>query len=292
MDGGSVRAVIRNATEADLAACTDVWLSTQSPPVDGPVAPLPLYGHELRTGRLLVAEVAGEVVGFGATLTRGDVTYLADLFVRPSSQDRGVGRQLLEELQTDNKGSLFTFASDDARAQHLYRNFGMQVVESYHYLNVDVGALSLAESEIELHTADSAAIVALAAELSGRQRDADIDFANSIGSTWYTAQRDGETVGAVAVVAPVWWNPWLQRYARVGPVMTRQAADTEPLLVAAIAVAASLDVERVSAFVPSSLPGLRRLLLAGFEIVDTDLLMSTHAHVFDRVRYLPQVDTA
>jgi hypothetical protein len=90
----------------------------------------------------------------------------------------------------------------------------------------------------------------------------------------------------------VWWNPWLQRYARVGPVMTRQAADTEPLLVAAISVAASLDVERVSAFVPSSLPGLRRLLLAGFEIVDTDLLMSTHAHVFDRVRYLPQVDTA
>jgi ribosomal protein S18 acetylase RimI-like enzyme len=284
--------VIRSATEADLAACTDVWLSTQSPPVGAPVVTLPLYGHELRTGRLLVAEVAGEVVGFGATLTRGIVTYLADLFVRPGSQDRGVGRQLLEELLTGNEASLFTFASNDARAQRLYRDFGMQAVESYHYLNVDVDALSLPDSKIGLHIADRADTVALATEVAGRQRDVDIDYANSIGSTWHTAQRDGETIGAVAVVAPLWWNPWIQRYARVGPVMARDAVDIEPLLVAAISVAASLDVERVSAFVPSTLACLPHLLRAGFEIVDTDLLMSTDPEVFDRARYLPQVDTA
>jgi ribosomal protein S18 acetylase RimI-like enzyme len=284
--------VIRRATEADLAACTDVWLSTQSSPVDGPVTPLPLYGHELRTSRLLVAEGAGEVVGFGATLTRGVVTYLADLFVRPYHQSSGVGRQLLEELLTDNDGRLFTFASDDARAQRLYSAFGMEAVEQYHYLNADVDALSLTESEIELHIADGTAIVPLATELSGRPRDADIDFANSIGSTWRAAQRNGETIGAVAVVAPVWWNPWIQRYARIGPVMAHHAADIEPLLVAAISVAASLDVERVSAFVPASSACLPQLLSIGFEIVDTDLLMSTDPNVFDRARYLPQVDTA
>jgi ribosomal protein S18 acetylase RimI-like enzyme len=284
--------MIRSATEADLAACTDVWLSTQSSPVDGPITTLPLYGHELRTGQLLVAEQVGEVVGFGATLPRSNVTYLADLFVRPSHQDRGLGRQLLDELLSDHVGALFTFASDDARAQRLYRTCGMEAVEPYHYLNADVDALRLADSEIEVHRADRADIVTLAAEVCGRQRDTDIDFANDLGSAWYLAQREGETIGAVAVVAPVWWNPWIQHYARVGPVMAHDAADIEPLLIAAMSVAVALDVDRVSAFVPSSVPGLERLLVAGFEIVDTDLLMSTDPDVFDRTRYLPQVDTA
>jgi hypothetical protein len=47
----------------------------------------------------------------------------------------------------------------------------------------------------------------------------------------------------------------------------------------------------VSTFVPSSLPGLERLLNAGFEVVESDVLMSTDPGVFDRTRYLPQVDT-
>src|SRR3954447_9922942 len=108
-------AAIRAATERDLPDCYEAWLSTESnrlrdvpKPLPGTV--LPLHEHELRSGRLMVAEVDGAIVAFGATLTRSDVVYLADLFVHPSHQGRGIGRALLHALLDDAPPRRFTFA--------------------------------------------------------------------------------------------------------------------------------------------------------------------------------------
>ena len=288
--------IVRPATDADLRRCTEVWLSTQSGIVSGRVPILPLYSHALRTGRLLVAEIAdGELAGFGATLTRSGVAYLTDLFVTPRHQSRGIGRRLLQALLADHRGPLFTFASSDPRAQRLYEQFGMSAVEQYHYLDAPVASLVGWEVDLDMRRAELADVVARDAAFTGRDRRSDIDFGNAIGATWFQAMRDDVCVGAVAVVAPVWWNPWHPRSARIGPVMADEATDIVEIISGAIAKIAPLDVDVdvdvVSTFVPSTLVSLPTLLQSGFEIVETDLLMASDEGLIDRRRYLPTVDT-
>src|SRR5882724_7095630 len=96
---------IRAATADDLAACRAVWLATEGYEAPAGVETLPLHGHELHRGRLLVA-VSGAassdggsvVLGFGATFTRSGVAYLADLFVDPAHHGQGIGGALLRAL--------------------------------------------------------------------------------------------------------------------------------------------------------------------------------------------------
>jgi GNAT superfamily N-acetyltransferase len=283
--------IIRTATEGDFQGCTAVWLSTQTDLGAGPIQDQPLNAHELHTGRLLVADADGEVVGFGATLTRSGVAYLADLFVTPPYQNRGIGRRLMHALLADHRGPLFTFASADPRSQGLYEQFGMRAVEPYHYLDAQVDTLVPWETDVELLTAELSAVVEIDATFTGRNRGADITYASFLGATWYLASRDSVCIGAVAVVAPVWWNPWHPQSARIGPVMAHDAADIAPIMSSAISATASLDVDVVSTFVPSSLGALPALLHAGFEVVDSDLLMSSDEALIDRHRYLPTVDT-
>jgi N-acetylglutamate synthase-like GNAT family acetyltransferase len=285
--------IVRNATEADIERCNDVWASTQSGLGPGPVPNQPLSMHELNTGRLVVAEVDGAVVGFGGTVVRSGVLYLVDLFVRPAHQSQGIGRQLLDTLCVDHIGPLFTFASADPRAQQLYEQHGMHAVEQYHYLDAVTETLAPWATDVSVVAASRADILALDAAASGRARAIDIDYAATIGSMWYLARRNDSCVGAFAIAAPTWWNPWHPRGARLGPVMAADHADVAPILAAALVACRSLvprpDV--VSTFAPSSLPALPSLLSAGFEVIDTDLFMASDPGLIDRRRYLPTVDT-
>src|SRR4051812_6228069 len=91
---------IRPATANDLPAIYEVWYTSEvgddpDPPARGPGDWL---RHELETGELIVAERDGQVIGFAATITRGEVTFLAECFVLTSVQSAGVGRQLLQRL--------------------------------------------------------------------------------------------------------------------------------------------------------------------------------------------------
>ncbi len=287
--------IIRDATHDDVEACNQVWLSTQPDIGDAILPEQPLAQHELASGRLILAEVDGHVVGFGATLTRSGVAYLADLFVVPAHQSSGIGRTLLHALFADHRGQLFTFASSDARARRLYEQFGMRVVEPYHYLDARLDAIVPSATDIELVPAQRREVLAVDAPITGRDRSADIDHATSLGATWYVARRGQASVGVAAVVAPTWWSPWHPHGCRIGPVMAHDAHDVAPILAAALSTSETIqtdvDVDVVSTFVPSSLPALPALLGLGFEVVDTDLLMASDDAVIDRHRYLPSVDT-
>ena len=285
--------IVRTAIEADIASCNDVWASTQSGLGADPVPYQPLSMHELNTGRLVVAEVDGAVVGFGATVVRSGVLYLVDLFVRPAHQSQGIGRQLLDTLCADHIGPLFTFASADPRAQQLYEKYGMHAVEQFHYLDAVTETLAPWATDVSVVPASRADILALDAVATGRDRAIDIEYATAIGSTWYLAHRKDTCVGVFAIAAPTPWNPWHPRGARLGPVMAGDAADIEPILAAALAACRSIvprpDV--VSTFAASSLPALPALLSAGFEVIDNDLFMASDPGLIDRHRYLPTVDT-
>jgi len=279
---------IRRATVADVRRCTEVWASTQSDLDDVEVPDQPLLRHEIDTGCLMVAELDGNIIGFGSTFVRSGVMYLADLFVEPGRQGHGAGRELLHALCGGHDGALFTFSSEDPRAQHLYEQAGMRVIEPYHYL--DAATIVPWPTDVELIWSQGDQIATIDATLTGRDRAADIDFATGLGATWYVARRDKVVIGAVALTAPTWWNPWHPGGMRIGPVVADDPDDTADVLGAAMAVAAAARAEAVSTFAPASLPALPALLGAGFEIVDTDLLMATD-DVFDRSRYLPTVDT-
>jgi GNAT superfamily N-acetyltransferase len=51
--------------------------------------------NSLYTEELFVAEQGGMVLGFAAVVTRGPISFLADLFVDPVWQSGGLGRRLL-----------------------------------------------------------------------------------------------------------------------------------------------------------------------------------------------------
>ncbi len=288
--------IIREATEADVQGCNDVWVSTQ-PGLDAvPIPYLPLSAHELATGRLMVAELDGEVAGFGATLTRSGVLYLADLFVGPAQQSRGLGRQLMQALCGEHRGPLFTFSSADPRARHLYEQFGMRAVEQYHYLDAPFDTLVTSPTDVEFVEARRADVVAIDAEITGRDRLADIDYTSGLGASWYAARRRGgcgACIGVIALAAPTWWNPWHPRGACIGPVLAHDAADVAPILAAALALLTGVEdtPDVVSTFVPSSLAALPALLSAGFQVIDTDLLMASDPALIDRRRYIPTVAT-
>ncbi|MGZ4765036.1 MAG: GNAT family N-acetyltransferase [Ilumatobacteraceae bacterium] len=285
--------IVRDATEADIDSCNEVWASTQADLGNGPIPYQPLSMHELQTGRLTVAEVDGQVVGFGGTVTRSGVLYLVDLFVSPAHQSHGIGRRLMHVLCADHAGPSFTFASSDPRAQRLYEQFGMHAVEQYHYLDARVDTLAPWATDVELVRAQRADIVAIDMVATGRDRTVDIDYATTLGSSWYLGHRNGARVGAVALTAPTWWSPWHPSGARLGPVMAGDAADVAPILAAALVAVLSLvpRPDFVSTFAPSSLDSLPALRSAVFEVIDTDLLMASDPGLIDRHRYLPTVDT-
>jgi N-acetylglutamate synthase-like GNAT family acetyltransferase len=71
-------AVVRQATPRDLPRIGQIWAATEQ--YESPVFPS-IHQHELDTGELWVAEQNGEVLGFAGLITRGAISFLADLFV-------------------------------------------------------------------------------------------------------------------------------------------------------------------------------------------------------------------
>ena len=198
-----------------------------------------------------------------------------------------------DALCGSHRGPLFTFASSDVRAQHLYEQYGMHPVEPYHYLDARTDTLAPWPTDLELVAAERDEVLAIDTAITRRDRTADIDYAIGLGARWYVARRGAAEVGAVAVIVPMSSNPWHPRGARLGPVLAHDAADVAPIFAAALALIAGSthQPDVVSTFVPSGLASLPALLATGFEVIDTDLFMSSDPALLDRQRYVPTVDT-
>ena len=258
---------------------------------------LPLHRHEFDTGRIVVAETAGEIVGFGATLVRSGVAYIADLFVCPDQQSEGTGAALLEALLGDHTGPRFTLASTDPRARALYERFGMHPVVEYSYLHArpdEVAIERLDASGVELETTTvGAEILAIDRGVTQRDRHHDLHHAEThLGARTLRARRRGETVGYAQVVHPIWWHPSHPDAVRIGPVVALDPDDLVPILAATIMNARGLRTDSLGPFVPLDHPAHAALVDAGFVVHDRDLLMASRPDLIDSGRYFPAVDTA
>ena len=143
----------RYATEADLPECSrihrigidDYTMRMAFPPlpVENPGL-VRLHAHTLASDptRFQVAERRGRggkarMVAFGSAVDRGPMWFLSMLFVDPTDQARGLGRELLRRiLPTDRDGRRLGTCTDSAQpvSNGLYASFG--IVPRMPFLNL------------------------------------------------------------------------------------------------------------------------------------------------------------
>ena len=244
--------------------------------------------HELATGRLLVAQSAGEVIAFGGVLPRGGVTHLADLFVRQQYRGVGVGRRLLSALFSQS-GHRVTFASSDPRAVPLYVRFGMRPVAPLLYLRGEVEALDPRRSRTRLVQAGLDQLAGLDAEVSGRRRRADHAFLMSLPTSRAVGvTQEAAVIGYGHVRSAVDAQDGATT-AFVGPAgsLTIDAAEATVL---ALIAAAGEGAQRVELALFGPHPALPVLLALGFRVIDADTFMSSRLELPDMQRYVPSAE--
>ncbi len=289
---------IRPANPGDLVACTDVWRSTVDRDLPPATSAYGLYGHELATGTLLVAERDGIVIGFGASLTRGERWFLADLFVSPDAHGGGVGRRLVDDLLiVDRPGpTRATMASSDVRALTLYAKLGMTprwpclVLRSRaagwstEDLTAAPGRADTVDTRHLLQVAERARYSLDRVDLEYWQREVETDLVAVHAAT-------GTELGGAVVR---WSTPFSiadPSTISVGPLFAVTAADLPAVVAGVLDRVAERSAGRTTKlYVPGPNPLLVPLLDNGFSITDFDLFACSSDRVIDPLSVFPSHD--
>jgi GNAT superfamily N-acetyltransferase len=224
--------------------------------------------HLRERGTLLVAQMGGHVVGYGATVDIGAASLLADLFVDPSRHGAGVGGALLDALWPvgQSVAARFTFASHDPRAMSLYIRAGL--IPWWPLLYLRGRATALPDAALDAARVTPAVAARAEARLTGVDRGADLAFlAGDAADAGLVITRDGQAIAAGVVVPGE-----LAHLACLDPSIAAEA------VVAGLRVLGDGDV---SVCLPGPHPAVSRLLAAGYRIVDFDVHMATRPDALD-----------
>jgi GNAT superfamily N-acetyltransferase len=236
---------IRPVREADYTAIAKIADASDE------VAEPDYVAHIAITGSCLVAELDGEVVGYTAVHPVGEITMLADLFILPAHQGKGIGRLLLDHVFTGTGPDRMTCASADPRALPLYVRYGMVPRWPLLYMT---GPVIGTEPADRVPPAEAARAEL---ELTGTDRSSDYSY---WGGTGILVGHHGAGV------------------ARPGQLI-HFAATRDPELSLLAALAAVPDDPAspglVSLHLPGPHPALRTLLESGWRITDQDRFMSS-----------------
>ncbi len=289
---------IRVANPSDLLACTEVWRSTVDRTLPPAAEAYGLYGHERVTGTLLVAERADEVVGFGASITRAERWFLADLFVSPDAHGAGIGRRLVDDLLIlDRPGAVrATMASSDVRALSLYAKLGMTprwpcFVMRSGPAGVTTGGLTTEPGQVR--TVDADQLLGAAAGAGYALDRVDLEYwQREVETDLHTVHDNTGTAIGGAVVR--WSTPFSiadPSVISVGPLFAESPAAL-PAVAAGVLdrVAERSAGRRVKLYVPGPSPLFAPLLDAGFSIVDFDHFACSADDVIDPRSVFPSHD--
>jgi GNAT superfamily N-acetyltransferase len=250
-------------------------------PGDPPGYPEALDAHYLqliRHGRTVVAESVDGVVGFGAVALSDRGTHLADLFVRPDLQSRGIGRRLLAAVFDDDAWPRTTFSSSDPRALPLYIRFGMRPLWPNLYLGGD-GRRIPEQPAVAVTPAEGGEVAALERAWWGVDRPAmHAYWAGQPQAVPFVVRRDGRPIGAGDARARLrgpgrWVN------------MFFVAPGEDPLAptLAAIRFSAGPDGTTGGCLLGPH-PAVPALIEAGFRVVDRDTYQASDAGLIDPER--------
>ena len=275
----------RQANEAELLSVFEVLYQNEL--LDNPDLPLPVdippyLSHVLQTGTLYVAEEDGRILAFAGAITRGNISFLTDLFVLPSSQSGKLGKTLLQTVLPQDELIHCTLSSSDPRALALYIRAGMRPWWPHFALRFDkpTHAWSLAP-DMEIIEADASdpALLRWDARVCGRPRLQDLQFwvrEEQAVPLWF--RRRGRIVGYgyVRFGAEVHSNP---QSCTLGPMGADTPEDATACVLAAVYWAMQRDVE-IHIDVPGPHPCLTTLLENGFQIHSFDTFVSSTATPF------------
>ncbi len=289
----------RPARENDLASIYFVYYLnevseaeavTETPPQSVPAT----LRHVFETGTMYVAEQDDTILAFAGAITRGAVTFLTDLFVRPRIQSSGLGKTLLSHVLLHDQPIHCTMSSTDPRAQALYTRVGMQPVFPHYNLQWERRAdqeLAFPETELEVSEgrAGDPEFVRWDAHISGRNRPEDHVFwakQQECVPLWF--RRQGATVGygyiRLEAETPLTSEKWV--VGPVGVIAPEYAAECG--LAATRWVQQRAGEVRVRIDVPGPHSALASLLERGFQIVYVETFQSSAATPFFDARcYIP-----
>ncbi len=311
---------IRPATAADLDEVYEIWYQAEiqgvpDPPPRG--GRPPIFQHEIETGEMYVAEARGRILGYSASVRRGQSVYLSELYVRDGAQSSGIGKALLSQVLppgcrtpsqnkqpgTEVRGASFrgglnccTLSSSDPRALGLYIRAGMQprwphfllYAATDHLAELPTGDVAVAPAE-----PDDPELVRWDADAGGRHRPQDHAYwiAGSEATPLWLV-RGGETVGYGYVQRRnheiALWHP---QALSLGPIGARRAAAALDCTCAVVAWAAA-RAPALALGVPAGHPCLPVLLDAGFRITYVETFVSTVGDLqADPACYLPSGST-
>jgi GNAT superfamily N-acetyltransferase len=270
----------RSANEAELRSVYEVFYQNEL--LDNPHLPFPgdippYLSHVLQTGMLYVAEEDGRILAFAGAITRGNISFLTDLFVLPSSQSGKLGKTLLQTVLPQDNLIHCTLSSSDPRALALYIRAGMRPQWPHFALRLEKSThvWSVApDMDIIEADPDDLALISWDAQISGRLRSADHQFwvrEERAVPLWF--RRQGQTVGYgyVRFGAEALPDP---QTCTLGPF----GASTQEDATACVLAAVNWAVQRAVVLhidVPGPHPCLATLLECGFHIISFDTFVST-----------------
>lgn len=278
--------IIRRATANDLPQINAIYYAAEveaSDPNPPPLRQLAYFGHILSTGELWVAEADDALIGYGGRTVRGNVAYLADLFMREQQQSSGIGRALLAATMPPDTPIRCTLASRDPRAIALYTRNGMQphwpniwlLAESERLLALPPSGVSVIEAD-----ADDPAVLTWDARISGRERAADVRHWRAHCAAvpvWF--ERAGARVGYGYIQMCSDTSFAFPDAVTLGPLGTEVPGDAADCVLAAVDWARTRNATLRIA-VPGPHPALAPLLDAGFRITYVETFCSSSAEPF------------
>ena len=284
---------LRPATETDLPGIFRTRMATEGETMsDGHPVPVG-FSHVLNTGRFVLAERGGRVVGFGASFIRDGVTFLSQLFVHPREQSGGIGQALLDAVLPSDGTVRSTIASPDARAVSLYVRHGMIPAWPVFDLSGKRNALhDLPESMVQAMPAEAGDpdLLTMDAATGGRLRPEEHrHWRERCGGLPYWFERNGRRVGyGYLQVARDGYDAALRGDSvRIGPIGVEDSSYAIDCVVAAVELARQ-HASVMNILLPGLHLSLGVLLEAGFRIGDIEtFLCSVQPPFADGRRYVP-----
>lgn len=287
---------MRPATAADLPALYDIWYASEAghAPHPPPRGPWPWLAHELTTGALLLAEHNRTALGFAATITRGEIVFLSDCFVRADAQSSGVGRRLLQQLLPHDDRICCTVSSNDPRAQALYIRAGMRPRWPNFILEAEtsrVGTMPAGNVEVAQAHADDPKLIEWDATVGGRRRPEEHVYLvaqHQAIPLWFMRGSRRIGYGYAQLFSPelLWQTDTL----RLGPIGATNARDALACVCAAVNWATP-RAQAINISVPGPHAALAVLLEARFQISYVETFLSSGRPFFDAGCYIPSGGT-
>ena len=256
---------------ADHLARTRGWAPTKRP-ADPPGRFMAFRASVLRhdPDGFWVAEVDGDLIGFGIAVQREHVWYLAALHVRPAYQARGVGAEIVRRaLAAATPGSLLTVGADarNPASNGLYGRFGMFPETPLVELAGPAPAGPTDVLEPGLPSAATLAAIDRATLDVARPQDHEF-WASVPGLHSFTVVRNAKPIGYA----------YVQADGAIGPVAVLDPTDLAVAVGASIAVAARLGATTARVRIPGvARDAVTRLLARGWRYGDSVTLVLTSA---------------